>query len=345
MSFFPTPQTRKIKPEGSQQSKIAIVGDFTDGFDANALKPFQGAGGNILEQCLHHAGLIRGEVYLTHLFKERVQRPETLAYLKKNTSEVVFTPEGWRQVLEVREELWATEANVIVACGAASAAAFCGVRKLASVMGYVFESIGMDEVRKVIPTHHPTSAARGMFTYKHMLSCDLRKAKEESKKRELVRPARVLLYSFNSCSEVLQWIEYYKGSKELSVDIEVVNFEVACVSLSNRPDFAIVVPLGETVFNPDGWTLEEEFLIWRALQDLLGDEKIEKILQNGIFDIQFLLANIGLQVKGKIKDTMIGHSCLWPDLPKGLGFLGSIYCGAQDYWKDMVKFDNIKGES
>jgi len=36
---------------------------------------------------------------------------------------------------------------------------------------------------------------------------------------------------------------------------------------------------------------------------------------------------------------------MYPELPKGLGFLGSIYCGSQEYWKDMVKFDDIKDNS
>jgi uracil-DNA glycosylase family 4 len=344
MSFMPTP-TREIRPEGSRQSKIAIVGSFTDGFDSNALKPFQGGGGNILEQCLHHAGLIRGECYLTHLFKERVKNEFELAYAKKNTSEWVFTPRGQREVERLREELSATEANVIVACGGAAAAALAGIRKLASLRGYVFESIGLKDVRKVIPTHHPSAAIRGMFTYKHMLACDLQKAKVESKFRELKRPERITVYNFDSAAEVVRWIEYFEDSSELAVDIEVTNFEVSCVSLANRANVAVVVPIGKTVFKPQGWTLEEELVIWRALQRLLGNDDIPKILQNGIFDIQFLLANIGLEVRGEILDTMIGHSCMWPDLPKGLGFLGSIYCGAQEYWKDMVKFDNIKEES
>lgn len=344
MSFMPQ-TVRTIKPEGSTKAKIAIVGDFTSGFDDNALKPFQGAGGNILEQCLHHAGLIRGEVYLTHLFKQRVKDEFKLAYAKKNTSEWVFTPEGMRQVEALRAELEDTEVNVIVACGGASAAALAGIRKLASLRGYIFESVGLNEVRKVIPTHHPSAAVRGMFTYKHMLSCDLQKAKVESKRRELIRPERILVYNFNDVNEVVRWIEYFEDSNELSVDIEVTNFEVSAVSLSNRANVGVVIPIAKSVFKPHGWELEEEFLIWRALQRLLGNDDIPKILQNGIFDIQFLLANIGLEVRGEILDTMIGHSCLWPDLPKGLGFLGSIYCGAQEYWKDMVKFNNIKEEA
>ena len=61
-----------------------------------------------------------------------------------------------------------------------------------------------------------------------------------------------------------------------------------------------------------------------------------------MFDIPFLLTRAGVDVRGPIHDTMVGHSVLYPELQKGLGFLGSIYCGAQEYWKDTVKFKNIK---
>ena len=45
------------------------------------------------------------------------------------------------------------------------------------------------------------------------------------------------------------------------------------------------------------------------------------------------------------KRAMIAHSIMYPELLKGLAFLGSMYCGSQEYWQDMVHFDNIKEES
>jgi len=45
------------------------------------------------------------------------------------------------------------------------------------------------------------------------------------------------------------------------------------------------------------------------------------------------------------EDTMIAHSIMYPEMLKGLGFLTSMYCGSQEYYKNMVKFDNIKEAS
>jgi uracil-DNA glycosylase family 4 len=345
MSFFPSMNVaRKIRHEGDPKARIAVVGDYTSAFDDNALKPFQGSAGQVLEQCLHMAGLIRGEVYLTNTIKSKstrrtpaksVQGPQPEYFLENKGA---FTELGQSHVAELYEELNATDCNVIVACGRAASVALAGVKAVAQRRGYIHPSVGLDRVRKVIPTHHPGAAIRGNFTYRHMITCDLKKAKAECGFPELVRPDRNLVYTFADVDEALRWIHFFKGKSPLSVDIEVINYEVACINLSDRPDLGVVIPIAGR------WTLEEECMIWRALIEILEDERTEKILQNAIFDIQFMLTK-GVRIRGPIHDTMIGHSCMYPELPKGLGFLGSIYCGAQEYWKDLAKFDDIKENS
>ncbi len=121
-------------------------------------------------------------------------------------------------------------------------------------------------------------------------------------------------------------------------DIEVLNYEVSCISFSSTPELACVIPIA------DRWSLDEELLIWRGIQKVLGNRGSLKIVQNGMFDIPFLLTHNGIETRGEIHDTMVGHSIIYPELPKSLGFLGSIYCGSQPYWKDTVKFKSIKGE-
>ena len=81
------------------------------------------------------------------------------------------------------------------------------------------------------------------------------------------------------------------------------------------------------------------------LLNKLLNNNATKIFQNGVFDIHFLAVQCGIHVQPPIDDTMIAHHLMYPEMLKGLGFLGSMYCGAQEYWKDMVKFDNIKEES
>jgi uracil-DNA glycosylase family 4 len=321
---------------GSPNNRIALVGDFTDGFDHQSRKPFSGPGGLVLQNCLHQAGLITGELYITNLIKQRSDNRAKF-FVEKN-GRGHFTDEGMAHVYALQAELSEVKANVIVACGSAAFAALCSLDHLSMYRGYVFESTLLPG-RKVIPTHHPKSAMRGMYIYRYMIASDLRKAKEESFFPDIRRPERELVYTYDTSQDALDWLQYYTDAPIVGFDIEVINYEVSCISFSSEPERACVIPIA------DRWTIDEELLMWRGVQSVLGNPLSQKVIQNGMFDIPFLLTRNGIVVRGEIHDTMIGHSILYPELNKGLGFLGSIYCGSQEYWKDTVKFKNIKDES
>lgn len=329
------PETGKIEvpPCGDPKSKIVIVGDWTSGYDCQARKPFQGYAGNILERCLHNAGLIRGEVYMTNLIKERTASPHQYFDEKR----VTFTEKGMYYVHMLQAELQEVEANVVVAAGSAAFAALCSLGHLSAYRGYVFPSTLYPGL-KVIPTHDPSKAMRGMYIYQYLIAADLRKAREESATRELVRPERELIYNHDSVEDALEWLDYYSEQPIVGFDIEVLNYEVSCISFASSPDRACVIPTAER------WAIDEELMIWRGIQKVLGNPNSIKVIQNSMFDVPFMLTRAGIVTRGEVHDTMIGHSILYPELQKGLGFLGSIYCGSQEYWKDTVKFKSIKEE-
>lgn len=342
-SFMPSPKARIVPGFGRDDARIAIVGDYTSPFDDRALVPFSGPAGTILQDCLHAAGLIRGEVYLTNVFKTKTKLPGKFANTDFfDEDKKKFTELGLEHAEMLRLELNHCNANVIVAAGVPALMALTNFWSVSKYRGYVCASTKLDKVRKIIPTFSFQSTVR-TYTNRHIIVSDLCKAKIQSKFPDIVRPERKLVYNFDSVEEVLEWLDYYYNQPEISFDIEVINHELACVSLAATPDLAISIPIGPTNFMRD-WTELEELQIMRAIQRVLGNDSI-KIAQNSIFDIHFLATKCGIIVRGEIRDTMIGHSVIFPDLPKGLGFLGSIYCGAQEYWKDAVKFDNIKDES
>jgi uracil-DNA glycosylase family 4 len=346
MTFIPLTNHRRLVPGvGRDTAKIAIVGDYTSGFDDKALKPFAGPAGTVLESCLHAAGLIRGEVYLTNAFKSQTR----LAGKAANTDffdegKKKFTELGLEHAEMLRKELDGIQANVIVVAGNPALKALSDLSSASKYRGYVCAANKLNN-RKIIPTHSFTSTIRGAYTQRHTIVADLRKARMESDFPEIIRPERTLIYDHANVEEVLQWLEYYESVPLLCFDIEVINYEVSCLSLAADPKISVVIPIGDTYNRPNGWTELEELQIWRGIQRVLGNPKSEKIVQNGMFDIHFLLTRNGVEVRGPIHDTMIAHSVMFPELPKGLDFLGSIYCGSQEYWKDSVKFDNIKGES
>lgn len=324
---------KSLRGIGNPNSRICIVGDFTDGWDMQAGKPMSGPAGGLMENCLHNANLIRGECYITNLFKQKSNNPYAFYNDKKGT----FTDLGMEAVQVLKEELDGIEANVFVAMGEAAFAALCDLDHLAMYRGYVFES-SLLPGRKVIPTHHPRKALRGLYTYRYMIATDLKKVFEECKFPEIRRPERELIYEYGSAQDALFWLDYYTNKGFVGFDIEVLNYEISCISFASEWSRACVIPIANS------WTIEEELAMWRGIQRVLGNPASVKVVQNGMFDIPFLLRQNGIVVRGPIHDTMVGHSIMYPELPKGLGFLGSIYCGAQEYWKDTVKFKSIKNE-
>jgi uracil-DNA glycosylase family 4 len=336
---FEQPTRQRIVPGvGPKDAKIVIVGEAPGSYENANLKPFVGPAGGVLEQCLHAASIIRSECYMTNVVKVQ---PKGNLIDPFFTATGKFTSLGMEWVERLYEELNELQPNIIVACGNVAFAATAGYSKVLKLRGYLFEPVEYlrNCVAKVLPTIHPSAALRGNYIYRHLIAADLKKAKQESLTHELIRPERQLVYEFNGVDEVLEWLKYFEEAPIVSFDIEVLNYELACIAFSSEPIISCSVPL------TGHWSLEDEALIWRGIQRVLGNPRSVKVAQNAIFDIQFLLSRCGITVAGPIHDTMIAHSCMYPELQKGLGFLGSIYCGSQEYWKDIVKFSNIKEES
>jgi uracil-DNA glycosylase len=352
MSFMPTErQARRVPGVGPRNAKIAIVGEAPGAYEDAQLKPFVGPAGGVLEQCLHSAGLIRSDVYLTNVVKVRPNKNDIAPFFNGKT----FSAEGIEWVKELRIELDELKPNIVVACGKTAMAALTGQTAITKLRGYVLETIELEFTKKCIPCIHPAACLYGRgivgdsgglatssakpYLYRYIITCDLKKAKHLSADPALVRPNRQLVYNFANVHEVLEWLEYFAAQPLVAFDIEVLNFEVSCISFSSDSSIAASIPIAHT------WSEFDEMQIWRGIQKVLGNEKSIKVGQNLVFDIHFLLTRCGVETRGPIQDTMMAHSIIYPELPKGLAFLGSIYCGSQEYWKDLVKFDDIKENS
>ncbi len=352
MTFLPDKSLRLVPGSGDRNAKIAIVGEAPGAYEDAQLKPFVGPAGTVLEQCLHAAGLIRADVYLTNVVKVRPPKNDISPFFNGRT----FSAEGIEWVHKLREELADHGCNVIVACGATALAALTGQFHITRYRGYVFQTIEMEPPRKVIPTIHPAASlydkkggAKGglaakefkPYLFRHVIASDLKKAKVESEFRELRRPERQLVFDFANVGEALEWLDYVADQPVVSVDIETPQTvgEMVSISFATSPKLGIALPLDER------WSDTEELQLWRGMQKVLGNANSIKIFQNGIFDIWFLTTRYGFEVRGPVHDTMMAHSVMYPELPKSLAFLGSIYCGSQEYWKSMVKFDSLKDEA
>jgi len=342
MPFVQPAFTRIVGGTGPKDARIMLIGEALGSEEQRLGKPFCGPAGSVLDQCLHAAGIIRSHVYITNVVKLHPRNNDITPFFQEGKGKQLphFTEEGAKWVEKLWQEIDEVKPNVIVPLGNTAMCALTGMARVMKYRGYVMES--SDGRFKVIPTIHPSASLRGSYIYRYYITADLRKAVLESEFPEVRRPDRELVYSFNGPLDAVRWIDSLAAEPRLGFDIEVLNYGISCIGISPRPNLAVSIPLADGYWGSDP---ARELPIWRALDRLLSNEKVEKVFQNGSFDIQFLASDCGMIVRGPIKDTMIAHSLWYPDMLKGLGFLGSLYCGAQEYWKDMVRFDDIKEES
>lgn len=330
--FFPETKSIRLSGSGSDKARIIFIGDFTSKFDLSSRRALSGPGASILDMCMYKADIIKSEVYFTNVIKTFTANKEI--FFKKTKHSLTEDSEPYIQ--ELRQELDSLSAEIICTFGEAAFECLTGERGLSAKRGYVFPCSLIPD-KKVIGTYHPNDIIRGQFINKYLLMHDLKKVKAESKISGLQRPDRNLIYIHDTVQYAIDWLDYFAKQPIVGFDIEVINYETACISFSSDPNTATVIPVANR------WNLEEELLIRRGIQKVLGNPDSIKVVQNGgMFDIPFLRERDNIVVRGPIHDTMIAHSIMFPELPKGLGFLGSLYCGSQEYWKNMVKFKNIK---
>ncbi len=92
--------------------------------------------------------------------------------------------------------------------------------------------------------------------------------------------------------------------------------DIVCMSFAfrNHEAYCVTVPSKK----------EEAQKVIEEFRDIFADENITKIGQNIKFDM-LMLSNYGIEVKGKLYDTMIAHYLIQPDLKHNLDYLCDIY--------------------
>lgn len=82
-----------------------------------------------------------------------------------------------------------------------------------------------------------------------------------------------------------------------------------------------------------------------AALELVADDGVSKVFQNGQFDTYFMATRCGVKVAGWTDDCMIAWHALWPEIAgkgargskrtkKSLAFLASLYTESPEWWKD-----------
>ena len=101
---------------------------------------------------------------------------------------------------------------------------------------------------------------------------------------------------------------------------------------------SFAVKENEAFYIPMPANREETLKRVSLLKEIFENEESEKVGQNIKYDIT-VLANYGIEVKGRLFDTMIAHYVLQPELFHGMDYLAEIYLNY-----DTIKIEELIGE-
>lgn len=330
-SFLPNSIPEIEYGTGNPNADIIIIGDFADNYARKNSKPIAGPVETVLEECLHQAGLTKSEVYMMNLMYD-IHKQSSGKYWNTRTKKVVANIDGY--INTAKKVIENIKPKVIVTLGEISAYVFTENGSVAKTRGYPFLYNNI----VVIPCLHPRDMIWGNYIWRYYLSHDLTKASKISDSILQAHSPTITPCIPDTFEEAKAQLDHIEKYDILSVDIEVTNYEVSCIGFAISNTIAYSIPFDMR------WELKQEVELWNRVARILESERIAKIGQNFIFDIHFLAYRMGIRVRGPIIDTMMAHSIMYPDFLKGLNFLASIYT-TQPYWKDMVKFKDIKKES
>jgi DNA polymerase len=242
-------------------------------------------------------------------------------------------PEFMPQVENLWRKVEDEKPNLVLALGNTACWAILGESKISTIRGTVKTSPKLGV--KTLPTYHPAAVLR-QWNLRTVVLSDFEKAKREAEFREIRRVERFVTVE-PTLSEISEWIE--RPADFYAVDIETYGKLISMIGFARSPSDALVIPFMDE--SKDTWShwssVEDEVEAWKFADKLLR-KPIPKVFQNGVFDLSYLL-RAGLRPAMCNGDTMLLHHSLYPEMLKGLGFLGSIYANEQA-WKPMRKKGN-----
>lgn len=330
---------------GPRKAKVAFVGECWDQEEARLGLPFMGWSGQELDRMINEGGLNRGELFFTNVIcaqppgnkfeyftTDKKSSPPDCIALGPVENGRYIKPEYLGELARLEEELNVVAPNLLVALGNKACWALLGQTAISKIRGTCHRS-RLTGKWKVLPTYHPAYILRD-WSKRAIVVADLMKAEREAKFPEIRRPERWVTVN-PTIGEIDDWtLRWTPNARYLAVDIETARRQITTIGFAASRERAISIPFVDS--RRPGWNYWEsdaaELAAWDRVERLL-QLPIPKVMQNGMYDMQYLWA-MGLTVVDPRHDTMLLHHSLFPEMLKGLGFLGSIYTD-EPAWKLM----------
>jgi len=323
----------KVLTEGPPDAKIMLVGEAPGKAEDESGKPFQGLAGQTLNNLLGQAGIARYQCLVTNVARERPPANKISFFFEDKKCTIPKAKLiGW--ISELKQEIELYKPNIIIALGSIALWALTGEKKISDFRGYVLPCT-LVPGRKVLATYHPQAVNYEWKLYFQTV-LDLRKALRHSESSAMPE-SKQLLYPNVSARQFIEYMEMLIEHPEydkLSVDVETIQpgSHIEELGLSHDPNFgmSIFILKGRAPALPE----KDELMLWQTFARLIEKKKI--VMQNGAYDTGVLWHNNHILVEDIWMDTLIAAHICWPELPRDLGFLGSI-CLDVKPWKGSSK--------
>ncbi len=324
--------------------------------------PLIGPSGHNFDTALRMAGINRSAGLVTNVFN--VQLPDNDVFnwcLDTKSMEVQKKEERydlpaiargkWLDMKyaghldRLKEEIEACEPNLIVALGGTALWAFTGFSNIKQRRGAICEATMTCPGVKVLPAPHPAAMLYD-YSVLHVLVKDFLKAKRECEFPDIRYTPRKIFVAESGKDINLFALAHLHDAEWISIDIETYPTmkQITCISFSPDEKIALVIPFVD-LRKPDRsyWkTAEEEVEAWQYVRAICALPN-PKLGQNFDYDFKWLY-DMGIPVRNALHDTRLMHHALYPELPKDLGFLGSIYAQSEAAWKTYRPMKSEKRE-
>jgi len=315
--------TKRVDDEGPESS-ILFVGEAPGGSEESGTLthpepgPFLGDSGNILMTCIGRNGFSREHVRLANLCHYR-PKDNKFEYL-------IGSKELSDGIKELQDYIARVKPSVICTLGnwpLYFITGKSGKKPGSGILNWRGSILSNSDGIKVIPTIHPAAVLRDRKLYPIF---DIKRAIDEQAFRELNLPQREYIVVSSTSGAEISKLEYYvkllSESDKLAVDIETFGPYLACVGFSPNPNLGICFVWDNSVAIRD------------AVQRIL-DSPAKKVFHFGTFDTEYLYLQ-GFTVNNYWWDTMVAQHVMWPELPRALKYLTSVYT-REPYYKDEGK--------
>lgn len=343
-------------------SRIIILGEAWGSNEAAERRPFVGATGRDLNDLLQEANLLpfgsastlnralwsrnfdyRDEIFrangihLTNVFNlqppsnkiENLCGPRQGSLLPPIRPGKYIRLEFASELERLKAEIAKENPNLIIGMGATALWFLLGTSAITKRRG----TVALSPYGKCISTFHPAYLMRGMQHLRPIVLFDLIKAQRESEFAEVHRPERFVHIPEN-LSDIEELLGTLRQADRLSIDIETAGDQITCIGFAWNKQHALVIPIFDTS-KPDRsyWSPSDEPVIWDCIRNICV-LPMPKVFQNGLYDLHFLWRRYGIAPSNCEHDTMLLHHALYPEMQKGLGFMGSLYTNEAS-WKLM----------